>query len=273
MHEVKTNRFCLAETGRMEFTVNFVESTKLNQDEPHIHSDCEIYVNLSGDVSFEVEGRIYPVSRGTVIITRPYEYHHCIRHSQEVHRHFWITFSAAREDFLNDFFCREKGHNNRIVLSEEMLEDFQRQAGKLAEGNVDSLEQRIGVLRLFHILRNGNQTEPVGLLENMPKDVLAALLYMDEHLTEDLDIPTLAQKCGMSINTLERHFLKALGARPVETLRKKRLVVSLGHLRNGETVADAAMKSGFSDYSNFIQLFKKQFGMTPLTYKKKFATK
>ena len=32
--------------------------------------ECEIYLNLSGDVSFEVENRIYPVSPGTVILTR-----------------------------------------------------------------------------------------------------------------------------------------------------------------------------------------------------------
>ena len=41
-------------------------------------------------------------------------------------------------------------------------------------------------------------------------------------------------------------------------------------LRDGDMVADAAAKSGFSDYSNYIQLFKKQFGMTPLQYKKRF---
>jgi len=43
------------------------------------------------------------------------------------------------------------------------------------------------------------------------------------------------------------------------------------HLRNGASVAEAALKSGFSDYSNYIQLFKKQFGITPLCYRKKFA--
>ena len=126
---------------------------------------------------------------------------------------------------------------------------------------------------MFQILQQGSRTESVGTLENLPADVVAALLYMDEHLSEDLDIQKLAQNCGVSIHTMERHFRQALGTLPVETLRKKRLFVSLRHLRNGESVADTAMKSGFSDYSNFIQLFKKQFGMTPLAYKKKFVTK
>ena len=272
MHHIKTNRFYLPKTAQMAFAVNYIENTTLNQAEPHIHKDCEIYVNLSGDVSFEVEGRIYPVSRGTVIITRPYEYHHCIFRSSARHDHFWITFSASPEDFLTSFFDREKGHSNRIVLAEELLADFCRIAYSLTEDSGDSLQRRIGVLQMFQILQQGSRTEPVGTLENLPTDVVAALLYMDEHLTEDLDMQTLAQHCGVSIHTMERHFRQALGALPVETLRKKRLFASMQHLRNGETVADAAAKSGFSDYSHYIQLFKKQFGMTPLAYKKNMQT-
>jgi AraC-like DNA-binding protein len=72
---------------------------------------------------------------------------------------------------------------------------------------------------------------------------------------------------------LERHFKKALGVTPFAMLRKKRLIASTAHLRNGETVTEAALKSGFSDYSNYIQLFRKQFGVTPLQYKKKFEMK
>jgi AraC-like DNA-binding protein len=53
-------------------------------------------------------------------------------------------------------------------------------------------------------------------------------------------------------------------------LRKKRLFASMDCLRNGASVAEAALESGFPDYSNYIQLFKKQFGITPLNYKKKF---
>ena len=60
----------------------------LNHNEPHMHHECEIYVNLCGEVSFAVEDRIYPVRRGSVIITRPYEFHHCIYRANKLHEHF-----------------------------------------------------------------------------------------------------------------------------------------------------------------------------------------
>jgi transcriptional regulator GlxA family with amidase domain len=101
-------------------------------------------------------------------------------------------------------------------------------------------------------------------------DVTAALRFMDAHLTEDLAIGTLAAACNVSPNTLERHFQEAFHMTPFAVLRRRRLFRSMELLRNGYSVAEAARESGFSDYSHYIQLFKKQFGITPLHYKKKF---
>jgi AraC-like DNA-binding protein len=243
----------------------------LKDPESHIHKECEIYVNLSGDVSFEVENRIYPVSRGSVIITRPYEYHHCIYLSVQRHEHFWITFSAEESDeFLKMFFCREKGRDNRIQLDDRQLEELCAILNELLQNETDFLTQRINFLRIFQILRSGNAQEHTENIARLPSDVILTMRFMDEHLSEDLDVKTVAAAGNVSLTTLERHFREAFHATPFAILRKKRLFYSMEQLRSGASVAEAALKSGFSDYSNYIQLFKKQFGMTPLQYKKKF---
>ena len=109
---MKRTKFTMPPMSQVDFSLSYVDlppSVALNHDTTHIHRECEIYLNLSGEVSFEVENRIYPVSPGTVILTRPYEYHHCICHSDVPHRHYWITFSAQEtEDYLSLFFRREK---------------------------------------------------------------------------------------------------------------------------------------------------------------------
>lgn len=76
----------------------------LNVYNPHIHEECEIYINISGNVSFEVENRLYPLTPESVIITRPYEYHHCIYHNNDLHKHFWILFSARGNEELFKLF-------------------------------------------------------------------------------------------------------------------------------------------------------------------------
>ena len=71
-------KFTIPPISAVDFTISHMNkdaTSPLNHNESHIHKECEIYINLSGDVSFEVENHIYPISRGSVIITRPYEYH------------------------------------------------------------------------------------------------------------------------------------------------------------------------------------------------------
>ena len=64
----------------------------ISRTHSHIHSFCEVYVNVSGDVSFVVEGKVYPIGYGDVIITKPNEFHHCVFHSERAHEHYclWI---------------------------------------------------------------------------------------------------------------------------------------------------------------------------------------
>ncbi len=266
------NDFTISKMSKVDFSIYHISgNASLHQTTSHIHKECEIYLNINGNVSFEVENHIYPVKRGSVIITRPYEYHHCIQHSNENHEHFWITFSAEEtENFLEMFFNRRKGKNNLITLTEEKLNELCDVMWSLIANENDLLKRRIDFLRLFQIISGGRQESYQNNEEYLPDDVRTALRYMEEHLTEKIDIATLCDFCNVSVNTLERHFKEALGLSPFSMLRKKRLIASLQYLRYDDSVAEAALKSGFSDYSNYIQLFRKQFGMTPLKYKKQF---
>lgn len=264
--------FTIPAMPQMEFSIVKTALDALsprNRKEAHIHNRCEIYINLSGDVSFAVEGRLYPVSRGSVIITMPYEYHHCIYHSNAPHQHYWITFSShGEQDFLKLFFDRKKGTDNRLILDEHALQETCGLLDALIGDPSDELDRRIKLLHFFQILANAAPVNQAKLLDKISPDVVAALEYIEHHLCEDLDIRTLANACHVSVNTLERHFKESLGDTPFAAIRKKRLYRSIAFLRNGDPVTEAAQKSGFPDYSGYIQLFRKQFGITPGKYKK-----
>ncbi len=271
---MKYKKLTLSKTGEINFSITYAKAevaSRTNHNESHIHKECEIYINLSGDVSFEVENKIYPIKRGSVIITRPYEYHHCICHSDICHEHYWITFSAdENEEFLDIFYDRKKGNNNLLLLNEDSLESISLLLESILRSDTDKLGEKISILSLFHILRNCKSFSYEEYNKSLLPDVLKALSFMDENLRENLNINSIAHTANVSVNTLERHFKSSLNISPSKMLTKKRLIQSLEYLRNGDTVTEAAIKSGISDYSNYIQLFKKQFGMTPLSYKKQF---
>ncbi len=241
----------------------------LNTTETHIHKECEIYINLSGDISFEVENHIYPVSQGSVIITRPYEYHHCIYHSDKPHRHYWILFSSdGNDELLKLFFQRRRGISNHIKLDESGLKKACEIMEELLKKDTNELDRYICFFNLLKILESGTSVDYDEDFVGLPSDVRLALKYMYDNISTRISAEKLAESAFVSVNTLERHFKATLNATPFEVLRKKRLIYSLELLRHGKTVYETCELCGFSDYSNFIMLFRKQFGITPLQFKK-----
>ena len=86
---------------------------------PHIHDHFEIYCFLSGNGEFVVEGNHYPLSPGTIILTRPNEYHKFLPCSETPYSRFVFEFSEKtlvsfdpNKRLLSPFLDRPLGHLN-----------------------------------------------------------------------------------------------------------------------------------------------------------------
>ena len=239
---------------------------------PHIHSECEVCINLSGDISFVVENNIYPISPGDIIITRPSEYHHCIYHSDAPHRHFWILISPEENHaLLRLFFDRNAGENNLLRLSAENTEQLISLCHTLVTESGTPCEQLLRFFTLLALLESARPSAPLASSAAVPAALVSALGYIESNLSHPISMEELANATNVSVNTLERHFSRSMRITPTAFIRQKKLLFAQKLLRNGHTVQEACEQSGFSDYSHFIALFKKNFGITPLQYKKQFS--
>lgn len=238
-----------------------------NVHNSHVHEECEIYVNLSGDVSFIVENNIYPVKPGDIIITRPHEYHHCVYHSNKLHKFFWILFSPQGNEYLLDaFFNRKSGKANHLSLASDDASAFISVCYKMLEKEPLQSRKYYYFFKLINILQNANIVDDADV--NYPPDTTFAINYINSHFKNNISVAEIANGANVSINTLERHFKKTLNITLSEYIKKKRLANAVKLLSNECTVTEASVQSGFSDYSSFIALFKKTYGITPLKYKK-----
>lgn len=237
-----------------------------NEFDSHIHEECEIYVNVSGDVSFMAENTLYPISHGNAVITRPFEYHHCIYNDRNVlHKHFWILFSPnGNEKFLDVFFSRPKGKGNLIVLSEEKSRKLIDVCERLLDENLTDAEKYMNFFTVIALISGENAVSESDI---MPSDIKLALKYISENLSENISAADLSNSAHVSVNTLERHFLQVCGMSPSVYIRNRRLANAAKMLKGGASVTEAAYGSGFAGTSHFISLFKKRFGVTPLKYK------
>ena len=96
-----------------------------------------------------------------------------------------------------------------------------------------------------------------------------AQMLVDRHLTEERLTPQwLARRLEVSLRTLQEDF-STLGATATSFIRDRRLRLARDRLaemqrgRDGATIADIALASGFNDISYFNRCFKKAFDCSP----------
>ena len=240
-------------------------------DESHIHGCYEIYFNLSGDVAFLVNNRIYAVQSGDVVFTAPGDVHLCIYNKACVHEHFclWIQDSedSAVITFLRNSFSE---HQYSFLKERERLTELFH---RLRSCEDPSLRQTALFLRLLTLLSDGGEKLPHEDQPLIPIEMQRIVDDINEHFVEFRHISDVQKRHYVSRATLDRWFRKYIHLSPKEFLEAKKLSYAKSLLENGTSVTDACIRAGFSDCSHFIALFRRRFGQTPLQFKNDFSSK
>ena len=92
--------------------------------------------------------------------------------------------------------------------------------------------------------------------------------YINEFYGGDCSERALCERFFVSRSTLCRIFRKNLGVTPSRYVETRRLSEAKRLLEKGESVQNVCFSCGFGNYSHFIALFKRRFGVTPYRYGK-----
>ncbi len=264
----KRNHILLEELKMLHVNVFYYdaeESSRSPQMESHVHDIYEMYVNLSGEVAFVVNDTVYPLQDGDIIISRPNEHHHGIHTASTCRRRFVLFFSGeGAEQIFEKYLGKLSSH---IVIPADKRNRFVSLCHTLLEEK-SPLAQWTYTLELLHLLSYGTSASAQYDYSLLTADVLTALQYIDSHFTEGITVQDMAENAHVSVSTLERHFKKLMNVSPVSFLTQKRLARACVLLSEGKSVQETCDLCGFSDYSHFIMLFKKEYGTTPLKYQK-----
>ena len=235
---------------------------------PHVDDFVEFYVLLDGDVSFMVENHLYHLKKGDVIITKPNEIHNCIVNSTSVHKHacFWVT--PKPDSLFAHFLHHEYGQNNLVSPNKErrlrlfsLLETLREKSEEK-----DEFAQLYLLLELIDIVKKSLPENEFNAYLPMPNVLKNILNDIQENLAQIHSLNYFTEKYFLSQSTLNRLFHTHLHTTPNLYLESKRLAYARVLLKEGKSVLTACMQSGFTDYSNFIRLFKKRFSITPKQY-------
>lgn len=100
--------------------------------------------------------------------------------------------------------------------------------------------------------------------------ILLAENWAHARLKKTVQLDDWARAVGLNAVYFGRIFKRETGLRPMEWLNQRRLQLACQHLSgSSQTVAAIAEACGFSSQFYFSRVFRKQFGQSPLQYRKK----
>ena len=99
--------------------------------------------------------------------------------------------------------------------------------------------------------------------------VLAMQMYIESHLTEVITMKQLANVSGYSAYHATRIFKEYVGKTPLDYIRALRLSKAAFIVRDGsQRILDVALDFVFDSHEGFTRAFSKEFGISPMRYRK-----
>lgn len=255
LHEVSPMRSGLR-IGAVHATVEGAEG----RDPLHLHGYAEIFYNVAGEVTFLADGRLYTVRPGEGILCPAGCVHVCRIPEGTRQEHYCLWLGGENlEELLPTRTVFSLGE--KAKRAEELL-------ACLATGEAPLLETAhlCELLLLFH---GGKQETPSPAA--LPASLGRVLADLRESFATVGTVKALAARHYMSCPTLTRLFRRHLGITPRSYLESLKLSRAAEVLESGASVTEAALRSGFSDCSHFIALFRRRFGETPLKFRRRCA--
>ena len=262
----------LCELPRLRFkllhNVDFFRKNDPRIDSSHIHNCFEIYVNLSGNVSFLVNQNVYRIRSGDAIITEPGTVHHCIYNEDCLHEHFCMWFDAEESSAIPRYL-RESGLFGHVRLHERAVQEAASLLRSLsknesADAGLERTFAFVKLLDLFAMQREAIDSEN----EDLPLQFREIMRYINDNFTQIGCVEDVTSRFFMSASTLNRCFRRYINLSFHQYLKAKKIAYAERLLKGGSSVTEACYLSGFSDCSHFISFFKKKYGYTPLQYQK-----
>ncbi|MBR2403585.1 MAG: helix-turn-helix transcriptional regulator [Lachnospiraceae bacterium] len=248
---------------------HITENPIASQFPMHAHDGYEIYIFLSGSSEYSVEGNIYQLFPGDIMILNKNEAHHPLIKKPLPYTRLYINFNplfdvddALTQDFLTIFTNKPAGLNNHYSAKH-----FPNNHWDFYFNNIyhteDDTQRQVFLMALLLELKKCSTDVTTQTTNCSTNNVYQITQYIDRHLTHSLSLEIICERFFISPSQLNRNFKKNLGITVGEYITTKRLLLAHDLLNQGQMPSHIYKKCGFHDYSTFFRAYKKKFGYSP----------
>jgi len=246
----------------------------------HTHDHCEIFVHLKGELDILVNESFYHVSEKCIRMYNSEELHYGKSSFPQDMEWYQISFPQhflKQENYksiLPVLYGRKPGEKNVFFTSEfgaitKLLSDSFEYF--ITNNPLWELYFQSNIIKLMCILNENKYNSFLITSENLILNEIINVIYNDfRHISSVQDLGNII---SYSTSYIYRLFKEHMDITPYRFICDKKLNEAKIMLKNGFTIAQACDYAGFNDYTNFITLFKKSFGITPKKYQSEHKNK
>jgi AraC-like DNA-binding protein len=249
--------------------VELLHGTDINYDyPPHVHEEHSIAIVLNGHETTTCRGASHTAGSGDLLLIGADEVHS----SRSVNVAYRVIKIRTRtlDEIARDVFGRSLGkpYFPKLVIRDAQLFRLLLNLYLKLEQNGSALEQESDFVSTIGLLLSRQHTNlaksaPLG---QEPHYVTLVRDYLKANFAENVSLAQLTSLTRLSKFHLLRVFRNQVGCPPHEYQTQVRIAHARKLIRDGKTISDVALETGFFDQSHFSRNFKRIVGLPPGQY-------
>lgn len=256
----------------------------VDEDSYHSHDHLELAYVLSGAGRYHIEGTMYDVREGDLLIINPGVKHQALvsKESGVPTTEFFIGFSDIQiPDYPHNFLPVPDGHHMIHTTGEfrqkisRLCASMEAESKVYKEGRYFMLKSYLMQIILLVIREQCEAISPVGSysFESVNKKYVVERIinYFEDHFSEKISLDQIAENMYLSPFYISKIFKSETGDTPIRHLINIRLEKAKALLEEGDnsSIQEIAGMVGYDDAYHFSKLFKKRYGFSPSQARKK----
>ena len=240
----------------------------------HYHDFDKIVLLLAGRVDYLVEDQSYALRPWDLLLVKHHTIHKALIDRSEPYERIIVYLdrqyferSLPKARLMDCFESADRSRRYLLVPDGEQQAELGETLRAFERAREDSRfgAQAMRDTLMMQILIQIGRMAPAPAERSAQTDpkIQQTLSYINENLTEPLDVESLAERVYLSRYHFMRLFKTQTGSTVHAYVRQKRLLHAARLIREGASAARAAVDSGFSDYSTFHRAFRECFGISP----------
>ena len=261
-----------------------IKSHDYHNSQAHSHGDIELICVKKGSLKCNTGNDIFSLQKGDICFINQKQLHHLIECDPDgshqtvliIGNSLITSNNIVYENCLREMFEDKSFGHLRFISDDssasliekqiDVLEKTLKEKEKGYELEVISIvHQILKQIYIGYLNRNKKHVKPsfnASLQQNM-------LDYIENNYQNEIGLDDIANVVNISRSQCSKLFKQYTDQSPINYLNNYRLEKSREYLRNSDkSISQIAFDCGFNEQSYYSRLFLREYGCTPLEYRK-----